>query len=303
MSNCPLNSIDSFDMEVRVLCLFSLLLGFSTCKDKEEGPSIISFESPEVVYDETAGRVKIGIRLTPPRNSRTRIPLTWTSTDPNTQWGGDFEMEALNFNLGSFKEIGYFEITVLNDHQIDADDVIVFQLGQPLDLGAKPSGNPSETKHKIVIKNDDKYVAGTLHADLTWKRPNRYDEITVMNMDIYVQTGVILSGNQIINIGNTYKEADNTGRFETVILNANDPDQSYFFAVFLQRALLAEYVDYTLTVNGVGAQPKVFSGKIDGNDVGAAIFYGPFRKSNGTFNFGRQKSEEVDVYRVDNIVF
>jgi len=284
---------------IPVCCLLIFTL-FISCKD-EEAISVISFEKTSDVFDEDAGKIKIGIKINPPRNERTRLELEWTSTDPNTQWGGDFEMSILNLTIGSFDEIGYFDLTIIDDAQIDADDIIQFVIKAPELPGAQLSDNDAQTKYRILISNNDKHSPGTLQADLSWKRPNPYDQITVMNLDLYVHTGVVTSGSGIVNIGNIYKAANNTGQFETIKLGPGDPNIPYFLVVFFQQALLAEFVTYTLNVYGLGSSIKTYSKSIDGPDVGAAIAYGPFYKqSNGTFTGGRSTNEEVRAYYLDH---
>ena len=271
---------------------------FSTCsKDDYSKTATVKFESATATYSEDGGTVKIGIQLDRQHNVNTELHAVWTSKDTTTFIGTDFDF-GTDLTIKPFTTQAYFQFTIVDDKQIDLNDLITLKITEPIGQNVKLSNNAAETQFDLTITDNDQAVANRLQADLAWHRTNPHDNVKLIDFDLYLQDNVQIANGAITDIGTTFASSLELINFETLTLKDSDPDQEYFLVVYFKLALLQEYADYTLTLNGFGFSNKTFSGKLNDVDVGAAIFYGPFIKS-GTSIGGRRKSEELKVYRVD----
>ncbi|MEK6780701.1 MAG: hypothetical protein AABY93_03290 [Bacteroidota bacterium] len=284
--------------KVRFLILITTLLMVNSCKETEyEKTATIRFEVAEATYAEDASSVKIGVYLDHVRNENLTVNTKLVAKDTATYRDIDFQLSP-ELLIKPFAKTSYFQLSILNDKQIDRDDYIELTLLQPTRGNVKLSDNAAEQKYNLIIRNNDIITPDKFQADLSWRGTKPEASISITNFDLYVQTSLSISNGLITDIGDTFTSSTEVNAFETVNILEKNPDQPYYIIVFFGLVFQGDTVTYTLTLNGFGFSNRNFGKSLNDVEVGSAIVYGPFYKSgNKIIGAGRQTGS-VNEYHV-----
>src|SRR5882724_3298639 len=190
------------------------ILGLFSCqKNSDAGPSTAKFLASTATYAEDKGLVNIDITLSSAQAQDVTVQYTWSGA-AGTYLDGDFKFGIPgSIVIKAGETTGSIQLQIIDDTQIDADDVVTLTLSGT-SSNAKPSAVASENAFALTITNNDVAPTDKLQVDLVWGTGTT--SIDVVNLDLFAQSGVTLSNNQISSQGSTYVSSQATSGFETL---------------------------------------------------------------------------------------
>jgi len=290
------------------LIVFAGLLWLTGCSKSSVAPVVtVRFAAASSTFSEGQGTANAVITLSGKASQDVVVTYTWVGADSATYLGGDFKFTSPGtITIKAGETQANLTVTIIDDAQIDTDDIIRMTLVSA--TGANLSTTSADLLHAMTITNNDIAPADQLQIDLTWKLFTTGKvplDVNDVNLDLFVRSGVVVSSNQITNPGTNYVTSVNTSGFETVRLNASDPNTVYFIVVPYLAGSSKVY--YSVALNGWGYANSP-NGSNVGTDVfastelGAASFLGPFTKLNSTFTFGRKSDFLIIPIRVKDFL-
>lgn len=284
---------------IKIILIAFVTLFSNSCKEENEydKDATIRLDASTATYDENAANIRIGFTIDHIRNENLSLKASIKVNDTTTYQDLDFQItsEAI---LKQFTNKGYFQLSIIDDKQIDLDDQIEITLLDPMQNKVGLSDKLEERNFKLLIKNNDQIAPDKFQADLTWRRKDPKDLPTGANLNLYVQTDVVVTDGVVTSIGKTFTSSEESNIFETVNLFESNPDKEYYIVVFFNLTYLNDIISYTLTLNGFGFNQKNFRKQLYDTDLGAAIFYGPFYKSGNKILGAGRSSEKLNEYVV-----
>jgi hypothetical protein len=289
-----------------------LMVGFlyilSSCSKGNVTPVVsIKFSSAQSSYSESQGTVNIALTLSSKASQDISLAYTWASADTATFLGGDFNfISPTPLVIKAGETTANISIQIIDDTQIDSDDVIKLTLVSA--TNAVISGTAGEANHAMTITNNDVVSPNRLQIDLTWKTVSSSktpSDINAINLDLFAQYDVVITGNAITSSGTSNSKSINTTGFETIYINATDPDKVYYIAISytsgtskVAMAMALNGWEYSNNQNGANVALDYFLP----SEVTSAIFIGPFTKSNTSFPFGRSVQTQILRFRVGDFM-
>jgi len=282
--------------------LLGLLL-FVGCAKTPVAPVVnLKFSSATSKYSESQGTVNVAVSLSSKASQDIVLNYSWVGGDTATFLGGDFSFVSANpLTIKAGETSATISIQVIDDTQIDNDDVIKLTLTGA--TNAVLSTTASDLTHTMTITSNDVVPANQLQVDLTWKivTTNKSPlDVNGANLDLYSQYDVGITNNQITSIGTSSATSVNKSGFETLFINATDPDKVYYIAIHYNTG--SSKVAFTLALNGWGYDnakgANIQEDYFDPTDVGLGFFLGPFTKVSNTFVYGRSRTTEIIKIRV-----
>ena len=257
------------------------ILSFSSCqKNSDAGPSTAKFPASTATYAEDKGLVNIDVTLSSAQAQDVTVQYTWSGA-AGTYLDGDFKFGTPgSIVIKAGETTGSIQLQIIDDTQIDADDVVTLTLSGT-SSNAKPSAVATENAFALTITNNDVAPTDKLQVDLVWGTGTT--SVDVVNLDLFAQSGVTLSNNQISSQGSTYVSSQAASGFETVFIDPAATDQDYYLVVAYANGTTA--VNYTVTLNGLGYSNSTATDTFAATDTGTATFFGPFSKSGSTFTY------------------
>ena len=284
----------SLKVLIPILFLFS-----DSCKEQEdyEKTATIKFDITDATFNEDVTSVKVAVSLDYIRNENVIVKTNINIKDTASYRDIDFQITP-ELLIKPFNKTSYFQLSIVNDKQIDLDDVIELTMLAPQNGNIKLTNNIAEQNFKLIIKNNDLITSDKFQSDLTWHRKNPADQVGLVNLNLYAQTNVLFENGVITDVGDTFTSSEELNAFESINIFEKNPDQPYYLVVYFNLTFLHDIVTYTLTLNGFGFTNKNFGKVLADTDVGSAIFYGPFYKTgNKIIGAGRQ-SEIVQQFHL-----
>src|SRR5260221_8584321 len=268
----------------KVYLLFSficLILSFSSCqKNNDAGPSTAKFPASTATYAEDKGLVNIDITLSSAQAQDVTVQYTWSGA-AGTYLDGDFKFVTPgSIVIKAGETTGTIQLQIIDDTQIDADDVVTLTLSGT-SSNAKPSTVASENTFDLTITNNDVAPTGKLQVDLVWGTGTT--SVDAVNLDLYAQSGVTISNDQISSEGSTLVSSRATAGFETFFIDPAAAHEDYYLVVAYTSGSTA--VNYTMTLNGLGYSNSTATKTFTSSDAGMATFFGPFSTSVITFTY------------------
>jgi len=271
-------------LQTKIYCLASCIcftLALSSCqKSADPGQSTAKFSASTATYAEDKGLVNIDITLSSAQAQDVTVQYTWSGA-AGTYLDGDFKFGTPgSIVIKAGETTGSIQLQIIDDTQIDADDVVTLTLSGT-SSNAKPSAVATENAFALTITNNDVAPTDKLQVDLVWGTGTA--SVDVVNLDLFAQSGVTLSNNQISSQGSTYVSSQATSGFETLFIDPAATDQDYYLVVAYTSGTTA--VNYTMTLNGLGYSNSTATNTFAATDTGTATFFGPFSKSGSTFTY------------------
>ncbi len=224
--------------------------------------------------------MNIDVTLSSAQAQDVTVQYTWSGA-AGTYLDGDFKFGTPgSIVIKAGETTGSIQLQIIDDTQIDADDVVTLTLSGT-SSNAKPSAVATENAFALTITNNDVAPTDKLQVDLVWGTGTT--SIDVVNLDLFAQSGVTLSNNQISSQGSTYVSSQATSGFETLFIDPAATDQDYYLVVAYASGTTA--VNYTMTLNGLGYSNSTATNTFAAADTGTATFFGPFSKSGSTFTY------------------
>lgn len=284
------------------------LLWLTSCSKSSVAPVVtVRFAATSSSFSESQGTGNAVITLSGKAAQDVVVTYTWVGADSSTYLGGDFNfVSAGTITIKAGETQANLGVTIIDDTQIDTDDVIRLTLVSA--TGANISTTSADLLHAMTITNNDIAPADQLQIDLTWKISTTGKvplDVNGVNLDLLVRSGVVISGNSITDPGTTYVKSLNTTGFETVRMNATDPNTVYFIVVPYISGNSKVY--YSVALNGWGYAnnpngTNVGTDVFAATDIGSGSFLGPFTKLNSTFTFGRKADFLILPIRVKDFI-
>lgn len=277
---------------VPIVGMLAAMLVFSACnKNNEPGKPTAKFGTTGATYSENAGQINIPVTLDKTQGQDVSVNYTWAGKTA-TFLNGDFKILTPSPIVVKAGELtANIEIEIINDTQLDSTDVVSFFLSSA-GSNAKLSGTPSELGYDLIINSDDVAQANRLQIDLTWSVGPGGD-VDQADLDLALQDSVVINGSEIEDTGLTFTASANSTGFETVYLDAADPDQDYYVAIPYINGTVS--VTYYLNLTGLGWAANL--GGSNASDTYAptdasnhtATFYGSFTKDGSSFTFNGRR--------------
>lgn len=276
-----------------------LFLISDSCKEQEdyEKTATIKFDITDATYTEDVTSVKIGVSLDYIRNENVIVKTNIYLKDTATYRDIDFNITP-ELLIKPFNKTSYFQLSIVNDKQIDLDDVIELTMLKPQNGNIELTDNIAEQNFKLIIKNNDLITSDKFQADLTWHRKNPADQVGLVNLNLYAQTNVVFDNGVITDVGDTFTLSEELNAFESINIFEKNPDQPYYLVVYFNLTFLQDIVTYTLTLNGFGFNNKNFGKVLADTDLGSAIFYGPFYKTGNKIMGAGRQSEAIKEFHL-----
>ena len=270
--------------QVKLSCLvafITFILALSSCqKNSDPGQSTTKFSASTASYAEDKGLLNISVTLNSSQAQDVTIQYTWSGA-AGTYLDGDFKFVTPgSIVIKAGETTGTIQLQIIDDTQIDADDVVTLTLSGT-SSNAKPSTVASENTFDLTITNNDVAPTGKLQVDLVWGTGTT--SVDAVNLDLYAQSGVTISNDQISSEGSTLVSSRATAGFETFFIDPAAADEDYYLVVAYTSGSTA--VNYTMTLNGLGYSNSTATETFASSDAGMASFFGPFSKSGSTFTY------------------
>lgn len=242
-----------------------------SCSDDDE-TSTIQFSSSSSTVNEEDGTVEIQISATAAPASDVEISF---EVSGSAYLNGDYSIETSSpITMEAGSQTATIILNLIDEHIIESsDDEVVITLTS---VGANALLSETGIEHTVTINDNDEIISDKLQIDLTWDL-GEGEDIDEADFDLYLARNVVIEDN-VVTDAEVSAASENSLGFETLWLTADDEDNEYYVVVAYTEGNVD--ADYTLNLNGGNGYDNDSSTEtFDADDVGSALFYGPFTKS------------------------
>lgn len=260
------------------ICLVSI-----SCNDDDETQTpTVKFSASTSEAAEGDGTIEIQLSATESASADVEVSF---EVSGSAYLNGDYTLETTSpVTIKAGEQTATIILNLIDESIIEStDDEIKISLTS-IGSNGLLSETTDDLEHTVTVTDNDDVGADELQVDLTWDL-GEGEDIDQVNFDLYLAVNVVIEDNTVTG-ADIYTASQNDLGFETLWITPNDEDTEYYIVVSYAEGDVD--ADYTITLNGGdGYSDESFSDTFSADDVGGALFYGPF--SNTGSYLGRKK--------------